>query len=865
MSEDNALVQHHPINIEDEMRTSYLDYAMSVIIGRALPDVRDGLKPVHRRVLYAMHQSSNVAGKPYRKSAKTVGDVIGKFHPHGDQAVYDTIVRLAQDFSLRYPLVDGQGNFGSVDGDPAAAMRYTEIRMASLAGEMLRDIDKSTVDFGPNYDNTENEPLVLPAGLPNLLANGSDGIAVGMATRIPPHNLCELIDAAKHIVAHPDCTVVDLMQYVQGPDFPTSGIIYGRSGIHQAYLTGRGRMVMRGRVGFEEGERGARDRLVVTELPYQVNKVHLIEEIAGLVRDKKIEGIADIRDESDRHGIRMVLELRKDAVPKVVENNLYKHTRLQTTFGAIFLAIVSGRPRVLDLKAALGHYLSHRREVVVRRTQHLLNEAEARAHILEGLKKALDHIDEIIRLIRASGTRAEAMEKLIEAFDFSTIQAQAIVDMRLHRLTQLERQKLLDELAEVLAKIDWYRQVLASTALVDQLVTDELDEIRAKYGDERRTEIVEDEGEIRTLDMITEEDVVVTVSNKDYIKRTPLTEYRSQGRGGKGIRLMEVREDDFIARVRIVSTHDTSLWFTSHGKVHSLPVYALPEAGRASRGKAIVNLLGLVPGETIQGLLALRDLQDEKLFVLTVSKTGYIKRTPLPAYANIRAGGIIALTLDEGDELIAVRLITEDDHVFIATREGMAIRFPASDVRAMGRTARGVRGIKLREGDEVVQASVIEGDEDILTVTHHGYGKRTLVSEYRVQGRGGMGLINLKVSDKTGQVVSSIPVRDDDEIIVATRGGQVIRTPVEQDANNRISRLGRSTQGVRIIRLNDGDEVVSFTCAGQVKSAPEDEGEADAQIEQSTQEPGTDEVAHDAADDAVVDDAADAPEEPHEQ
>ena len=826
MTEENQAIRHTPISIEDEMRHSYLDYAMSVIIGRALPDVRDGLKPVHRRVLYAMYQSGNVAGRTYRKSAKTVGEVIGKFHPHGDQAVYDTIVRLAQDFSLRYPLVDGQGNFGSIDGDPAAAMRYTEIRMASLAGEMLRDIDKRTVDFGPNYDNTEDEPLVLPCGFPNLLANGADGIAVGMATRIPPHNLRELIDAARHIVEHPDCTVADLLTYVQGPDFPTSGVIYGRSGIHQAYHTGRGKIIIRGRVEFEEARKG-RDRLVIQEIPYQVNKVQLIEEIAGLVRDKRIEGIADIRDESDRHGIRVVLELRKDAVPKVVENLLYKHTRLQTTFGAIFLAIVAGRPRVLDLKSMLGLYLTHRREVVVRRTQYLLEQAEARAHILEGLKKALDNLDAVIALIRASKTPAEAKQGLIDSFEFTPIQAQAILDMRLQRLTQLERDKLLEELAELLAKIEHYRQILASTSMVDEIVLEELEEVRRRFGDERRTEIVEDEGEIRTLDMITEEDVVVTLSHRGYVKRTALAEYRTQGRGGKGIRLMEVRDEDFLSRVRIVSTHDTSLWFTSAGKVHSLPVYRVPEAGRASRGKPIVNQLGLAPDERIQGLLALRDLSQPDLFVVTVTRRGMVKRTPLEAYANIRAGGIIALSLMEGDSLISVRLVRENDHIFIATRKGMAIRFPASDVRSMGRTARGVRGISLREGDEVVQASVLEGGEDLLTVSEKGYGKRTAEAEYRVQGRGGLGLINLKVSEKTGAVVSAIPVHDDDEIIVATRLGQVIRTPVQQDANNKISRLGRSTQGVRIIRLKEGDSVVAFTRAGQV--APAEEAEEDEQ------------------------------------
>ncbi|MCU0231156.1 MAG: DNA gyrase subunit A [Acidobacteria bacterium] len=811
MTEPSQPPQYAAINIQDELKTSYLDYAMSVIIGRALPDVRDGLKPVHRRVLYAMQQSGNTADKIYRKSAKTVGEVIGKFHPHGDQAVYDTIVRMAQDFSLRYPLIDGQGNFGSVDGDPPAAMRYTEIRMSHLASLMLEDIDKETVDFGPNYDSTEDEPLVLPSAFPNLLANGADGIAVGMATRIPPHNLRELIDAAVHLIENPDCTAADLTEFVQGPDFPTAGEIYGRAGIRQAYLTGRGRILMRGKIAFEEGSKGSRDRLVISELPFQVNKAQLIEEIAELVHEKRIEGIADIRDESDRDGIRVVVELRKDAIAKVVTANLFKQTKLQTTFGAIFLAIVSGRPRVLDLKQMLVHYVRHRREVVVRRTQYLLKQAEARAHILEGLKKAIDILDDVIALIRAASGPPEAKQQLVERHGFSEIQAQAILDMRLQRLTQLERDKLIDELAELLGLIERYRQILGSTALVDQVVIDELKAIRAKHGDDRRTAIVEDEGEIETLDMIPDEKIVVTLSHKDYVKRTALSEYRTQGRGGQGIRLMEVGDEDFVERVRICSTHDLSLWFTSGGRVHILPVHHVPEFSRAAKGKAIVNLLGLKPGEKIQGLLALRDMDQPGLFVMTVTERGVVKRTELSAYANIRSGGIIALTLDEGDRLIAVHLVRDDDHLFIATRDGMAIRFPVTDVRAMGRTARGVRGIDLREGDAVVSALVPLPGEDILTVALHGYGKRTELDEYRQQGRGGLGLINLNVSERTGPVVAALPVLPSDEVVVATRQGMVIRTPVEQDESNKISRLGRATQGVRVIRLKEDDEVVSVT------------------------------------------------------
>ncbi len=809
---DETSPQHlNKVSIEDEIKVSYLDYAMSVIIGRALPDVRDGLKPVHRRVLYAMYQSSNVSDRPYRKSAKTVGEVIGKFHPHGDQAVYDTIVRLAQDFSLRYPLVDGQGNFGSIDGDPPAAMRYTEIRMAPLGQDLLADIDKETVAFGPNYDATEDEPLVMPCGFPNLLANGADGIAVGMATKIPPHNMRELIDAAEHLIKNPDCAVDDLTHFVKGPDFPTSGIIYGRAGIRDAYHTGRGRILMRGRIELEENPKAGRDRLVITEIPYQVNKSSLIEEIADLVRDKRIEGIGDIRDESNRLGIRVVLDLKRDAIPNVLIANLFKHTKLQTTFGAIFLAIVAGRPRVLDLKQMLWHYVRHRREVVVRRTQFMLREAEARAHILEGLKKALDLLDEIIKTIRASSSQQDAKQALIVNFAFSDLQAQAIIDMRLGRLTQLEREKLLEELADLLAKIEWYRQILASTVMVDQIVSEELQRIREKYGDDRRTEIVEDEGEIETLDMIPDEQTVITLSNKDYVKRTSLDEYRLQGRGGKGLKLMDVREDDWIERVRIASTHDLSLWFTSGGKVHSMPVYKVTQASRAARGKAVVNMLPLQPGERIQGLLALRTMDQPDKYVVTVTRRGVIKRTELPAYANIRSGGIIALLLDEGDQLISVHLVGDTDHIFIATKDGMAIRFPVGDVRPMGRPSRGVRGIDLREGDEVISASVVSGTMEILSVTALGYGKRTALEEYREQGRGGLGLINLKISEKTGPVVAALPVTADDEIIAATKLGMVIRTTCGE-----ISQFGRSTQGVRVIRLNDDDEVVSVTPASQL-------------------------------------------------
>lgn len=821
MEESHALTRA-TVSIEDEMRFSYLDYAMSVIIGRALPDVRDGLKPVHRRVLYAMHQSGNNSGKTYRKSAKTVGEVIGKFHPHGDQAVYDTIVRLAQDFSLRYPLIDGQGNFGSIDGDRAAAMRYTEIRMHPLAEELLRDIDKETVDFGPNYDGTEDEPLVLPCGFPNLLANGADGIAVGMATRIPPHNLGEVVDAAEYLIRNPRCKVADLLTFIKGPDFPTAGVIHGRSGIFEAYHTGRGRIIVRGVIDVEEGKPGQRDRLVISEIPYQVNKVQLIEEIAQLVRDqrdpkrtRKIDGIADIadiRDESDREGIRVVIELRKEAVPKVVITNLFKHTKLQTTFGAIFLAIVSGRPRVLNLKEMIWHYLVHRREVVVRRTQYLLKQAEARAHILEGLSKALDHLDEVIALIRASSTPAEAKEGLMARFEFSDLQAQAILDMRLQRLTQLERDKLLDELRELRARIEDYRRILASTELVDGIVAQELREIRARFADERRTRIEEEEVDIQTLDMITEEGVVITLSNRNYVKRTSLSEYRSQGRGGKGLMLAGVRDDDFIESIKVASTHDSSLWFTSAGRVHILPVYRVPEFGRTSQGKPAINLFPLQQDERLQGFLALRSLEDPDLSVVTFTRNGVVKRTELPAYANIRSSGLIALTLDEGDSLISVGLARESDTIFIATSRGMSVRFAVQEVREMGRPARGVRGIQLREGDHVVGASVVSENEQILTVTAFGYGKRTTVAEYRTQGRGGLGLISLRCTEKTGPVVAALTIVPEDEVVVATKAGKVIRTAVSE-----ISLFGRNAQGVRIIKLDAEDEVVSVTRVGSVQ------------------------------------------------
>jgi DNA gyrase subunit A len=803
MSEAESGEIRRPVSIKDEVRQSYLDYAMSVIVGRALPDVRDGLKPVHRRVLYAMHDTGNTAEKPYRKSAKTVGEVIGKYHPHGDQAVYDAIVRMAQDFSLRYPLVDGQGNFGSVDGDPPAAMRYTEIRMHRMARELLLDIDKETVDFGPNYDGSEEEPLVLPAAFPNLLLNGSDGIAVGMATKIPPHNLNEITEAIRLLIEDPACSVQDLMEKVQGPDFPTAGIIHGMNGVRQAYLTGRGQITMRARAEVELREKDSgRDRIVVTELPFQVNKSLLIEEIADLVRAKRLEGIADLRDESDRDGIRMVVELKRDAVAEVTLNRLFKMTRMETTFGAIFLAIRDGRPAVMNLKEMLEAFVDHRREVIVRRTRYLLRKAEERAHILEGLKIAIDNLDEVISVIRGSDSPGSAREALRLRFKFTEVQAQAILDMRLQKLTALEREKLLDEYTQLLKDIEAYKQLLASDRLVSRKVLEELEEVRERFGDERRTEIIPVQEEITLESMIVRAPMVVTLSRRGYVKRSALSTYRAQRRGGKGRIGMATRDEDFVERLVVASTHDDLLWFTSRGRVHKRKVYEIPEAGSAARGKAVVNFLNLQEGERIQGLLSISDFSAEDRYILTITAGGTVKKTPLAAYANIRAGGIIALTIDEDDELMSVRLTSGRDDVFLATRSGMSIRFPESDVRPMGRTARGVRGIRLRAGDRVVGAAVVTGEEDILSVTERGYGKRTPVAEYRPQGRGGGGLVNVKVGPKNGRVAGARRVSAEDEIMLVTRQGMIIRMGVAD-----ISVIGRSTMGVRLIVVNEGDEV----------------------------------------------------------
>jgi DNA gyrase subunit A len=793
-----------PINIEEEMRRSYLDYAMSVIIGRALPDVRDGLKPVHRRVLYAMYDTGNTSDKPYRKSARTVGTVIGKYHPHGDQAVYDTIVRLAQDFSMRYTLIDGQGNFGSVDGDPAAAMRYTEIRLDKLAHEMVRDIEKETVDFGPNYDDAETEPLVLPAAFPNLLVNGSSGIAVGMATNMPPHNLGEVVDVIKRLVEDGDVDLSELMKTMPGPDFPTAGFIYGVSGIRSAYETGRGRIVMRGRASIEDlPHRKDRQAIVITELPYQVNKTHLIEEIVALVRDKRIEGISDIRDESDRDGIRVVLELKREENPGVILNNLYKFTKLQSTFGVINLAIVHGRPQVLPLKDLLRHFVDFRREVVVRRTQYDLRKAEERAHILEGLKIAIDNLDEVIAIIRQSKTPPEAKEALRLRFHFSDLQAQAILEMRLQRLTGLERQKIVDEYIETLKLIEKLQAILASERMQLKIVIDELVALKEQFGDARRTEIVAHAEEISLEDLIQEEEVVITVSHTGYVKRTALSTYRSQRRGGKGRIGMTTRDEDAVRHLFIASTHDFILVFTSAGKMYWLKVHEIPDVSSAGKGRPIVNLIQIGPEEKVCATLNVREFSEGK-FVVMASRKGYIKKTSLSAFSNVRSNGIIALTLDPGDDVLGVDLSDGASEIFMATSKGKSIRFKETDVRPMGRNARGVIGIRMAEDDRLVEMEALSGKPDILSLTANGYGKRTAVQEYRLQGRGGSGIINIRTTGRNGLVVGATEISDEEQILLITAQGKIIRMNA-----SGISRIGRVTQGVRLIQMEEGDVVVA--------------------------------------------------------
>ena len=793
----------NPISINDEMRTSYLDYAMSVIIGRALPDIRDGLKPVHRRILYAMQVVSNAHNKPYKKSARIVGDVIGKYHPHGDTAVYDTIVRMAQNFSQRYPVVDGQGNFGSIDGDSAAAMRYTEIRMSAITQELLHDLEKDTVRFDPNYDESLTEPSVLPASFPHLLANGASGIAVGMATNIPPHNLGEIIDAAIYLIANPECAIQNLIELVPGPDFPTSGIINGTSGIRSAYLKGRGIVKVRGRVNIEAMEKGDRERIVIQELPYQVNKARLVEKIAELVREKRLEGISDLRDESDREGIRVVLELKKGTIAQVVLNTLYKNTQLQDTFGIIMLALVNQQPKVLNLKEMLHHFVMFRKEVVTRRTEFDLKKAQEKEHIYLGLKIAIDNMDAVVALIRAATDPAEALSRLVENFSLTEIQGKAILEMRLQRLTGLERQKIVDELKVIVKLIKELKNILANDDVKLQIIRTELIEIKEKYSDDRRTEIVPSEiDDIDAEDMIADEDVVVSYSRGGYIKRQSTDNYRSQRRGGKGIKGMKVNEEDVVANIFIASPLDSLMVFTSLGRVHWLKVYTIPDVLRTSKGKSIANLLPLKADESIAGILSVKKFEEGKN-VLLITEKGVVKKTSLMAYSKPRQGGIIGLTVDKDDRVIAAGITDGSQDILMVTKNGFSIRFSEEEVRSIGRTGRGVRGIRLKEGDFVAGACVVKPGTTILTATDRGYGKRTQLDEYPVQGRGGMGVITIKCNEKIGLVVGVEQVVETDEILVITSDGNIVRMRVDE-----ISVIGRNTQGVRVVSLKNDNRVV---------------------------------------------------------
>ncbi len=793
----------NPISINEEMRTSYLDYAMSVIIGRALPDIRDGLKPVHRRILYAMQVVSNAHNKPYKKSARIVGDVIGKYHPHGDTAVYDTIVRMAQSFSQRYPVVDGQGNFGSIDGDSAAAMRYTEIRMSEITQELLHDLEKDTVRFDPNYDESLTEPSVLPSSFPHLLANGASGIAVGMATNIPPHNLKEIIDATIHLISNPECAIQELLRFVPGPDFPTSGIINGTSGIRSAYLKGRGIVKVRGRVNIEAMDKGDRERIVIQELPYQVNKARLVEKIAELVREKRLEGISDLRDESDREGIRVVVELKKGTIAQVVLNTLYKNTQLQDTFGIIMLALVDQQPKILNLKEMLHHFIMFRKEVVTRRTEFDLKKAQEKEHVYLGLKIAIDNMDAVVALIRASSDPAKALSGLVEKFLLTETQGKAILEMRLQRLTGLERQKIVDELKAIIKLIKELKNILANDEVKLQIIRAELTEIRKKYGDDRRTEIIPSEiDDIDVEDMIADEDVVVSYSRGGYIKRQSIDNYRSQRRGGKGIKGMKVNEEDVVENIFIASTLDSLMVFTSLGKVHWLKVYTIPDVLRTSKGKSIANLLPLKSDESIAGILSVKKFEEGKN-VLLVTEKGVVKKTSLMAYSKPRQGGIIGLTVDEDDRVIAAGITDGSQDILMVTKNGFSIRFSEEEVRPIGRTGRGVRGIRLKEDDLVAGACVVQPETAILTVTDKGYGKRTKLDEYPVQGRGGMGVITIKCNEKIGLVIGVEQVIENDEILVITTDGNIVRMRV-----NEISVIGRNTQGVRVVSLKDDNRVV---------------------------------------------------------
>ncbi|OUM97923.1 MAG: DNA gyrase subunit A [Firmicutes bacterium ZCTH02-B6] len=803
-----------PVRVDEEMKRSYIDYAMSVIVDRALPDVRDGLKPVQRRILYGMYELGLRPDRQHRKSARIVGDVMGKYHPHGDAAIYDAMVRMAQDFNFRYPLVDGHGNFGSVDGDPPAAMRYTEARLSQLAMEMLRDIDKDTVDFVPNFDDTLEQPAVLPARIPNLLINGASGIAVGMATNIPPHNLREIVDGLVLLIDNPDADLKDLMKVVKGPDFPTGAMILGRDGIKEAYTTGRGRIKVRAKARIEELANG-RQRIVVTEIPYLVNKSSLIQKIAELHRNKQVDGITDLRDESDRTGMRIVIELRRDANARVVLNRLYRHTQMEDTFGVIMLALVDGEPKVLNLKEALQHYLKHQEEVVIRRTRFELQRAEERAHILEGLRIALDHIDEIIALIRRSKTDNEAKQGLMQRFGLTEKQAVAILDMQLRRLTGLEREKIEAEYQELLKTIARLREILGDIRKVYEVIKQELLEIKEKYGDERRTQITSAAAELAEEDLIADEDVVVTVTHFGYIKRLPLTAYRSQRRGGRGITAISTREEDFVEQLFVTSTHSYILFFSDKGKVYRIKAHEVPEVGRTARGTAIVNLIQLPRDERIKTAIPIREY-DEGHYLFMATKRGIVKKTVLTEFDSPRHG-LIGILLDEDDELVDVRLTEGNEHVLLVTAHGQAIRFPENDVRPMGRAARGVRGITLEEGDSVVGLDVVRPAADLLVVSQKGFGKRTPLEEYRVTGRGGKGIRTLQITEKNGPIVAVRVVRDGDEVMLISAAGIMIRTSVDE-----ISRQGRATQGVRVMRLDAGDYAVA---AALVADKDDDKGE----------------------------------------
>ncbi len=825
-----------PLNIEDEMKNSYLDYAMSVIVGRALPDVRDGLKPVHRRVIYAMHELGFGPTHKTEKSAKSVGAVMGNYHPHGDSAIYDTLVRMAQDFSMRYPLIEGQGNFGSIDGDPAAAMRYTESRLSRFAELLLQDLDKNTVEFGPNYDGSLNEPLVLPSAFPNLLVNGSSGIAVGMATSIPPHNLTEVIDACITLIDSPEASVVDLMKHIKGPDFPTGAYIYGRQGIYDAYTKGRGKVIMRARIRTEQ-LKGGRDAIIVSEMPYQVNKARLIEEIASLVRDKKLTGISDLRDESDRDGMRVVMELKKGEVPEIIINNLYKHTQLQSTFGVIMLALVDGRPRYLGLKKMIQLFLNHRRDVIVRRTRHELDRAEKRLHIVQGLVVVQDNIDRVVKIIRESSTPEEAKQRLMSTFKvplelarivnpeikaavpLSEEQTQAILDMRLARLTQLEKHKLLEEQEELIKAITHFRKVLGDIAEVWRIVRRELLEVKGKWGDERRTEIVDESGDLSVEDLIAEENMVISVSHSGYIKRTPTSQYRSQRRGGKGVTGAETKEEDWVENLFIGTTHNYLMFFTDRGQAHWLKVYELPQGGRATKGRPIVNMLQLEPGERIQTVLPVSKFEDTQFLIFATSK-GQVCKQSLALYSNPRKAGIKAIKVEDDDTLVDVKLTSGQSEIILATSKGMAVRFHETDVRPMGRFTGGVRGINLAPKDKVIGLETPRPTASLLTVCEMGFGKRSSVEDYRLITRGGKGVINIKTTDRNGLVVAVKEVIDDDELIMMTRDGMTIRSKV-----SGIRTISRNTQGVRLINLDADDRVVGV--ARLAEKDPEDTDDAE--------------------------------------